>query len=255
MGKYYAVANGRSNGVYNNWSDCKSQVDGYSGAKFKSFATRAEANAFANRNSSTFASQSSYRGSSGGGSYSSSASRGSSPRAIQANSALSGTSSAANSEASRQVVFTDGSSLGNGRSSARAGWGVYWGDGDPRNQSGKVSNGEQTNNRGELQAIDRAVRGIASDAARTGNRRYEIRADSQYARDSVGKWANKWERNGWKTSSGDHVKNQDLIQSTRTSIQNLKASGVDVDITYIKAHAGHEGNEGADRLARDAAGS
>lgn len=30
------------------------------------------------------------------------------------------------------VVFTDGSSLGNGTSTARAGVGVYWGEGDPR---------------------------------------------------------------------------------------------------------------------------
>lgn len=252
MGKYYAVAHGRRNGVYNNWSECKSQVDGFSGAKFKTFATRAEANAFANSGSSSSSGQSGYRGYRGG--------RGGSRihnSSFRGSSGSGGTISSGNSPAGKsiQVVFTDGSALGNGKNSARAGWGVYWGEGDSRNRSGKVSAGEQTNNRGELEAIDQAVREIATDAVTTGNRSYEIRADSQYARNCVLKWANNWERTGWKTSSGEAVKNQDLIQSARASIQDLKQKGVDVNLTYVKAHAGHEGNEGADLLAKSAASS
>lgn len=64
MGKYYAVANGRSTGVFNNWSDCKASVNGYSNASFKSFSTQAEATAFANSGSSSSG------GGGGGSSYS-----------------------------------------------------------------------------------------------------------------------------------------------------------------------------------------
>ncbi len=35
--KYYAVKKGRKNGVYTTWAECKKQVDGFSGAIYKSF--------------------------------------------------------------------------------------------------------------------------------------------------------------------------------------------------------------------------
>lgn len=51
------------------------------------------------------------------------------------------------------IVYTDGSSLSNGKSSARAGLGVWWGDrgeAAERGLSERVPGGLQTNNRGEL---------------------------------------------------------------------------------------------------------
>ena len=36
--KFYAVKKGRTPGVYLTWEDAKKQVDGYSGAEYKSFA-------------------------------------------------------------------------------------------------------------------------------------------------------------------------------------------------------------------------
>ena len=44
--KYYAVKNGYKPGIYDTWAECKAQVDGYSNAKFKSFASLEEAKAF-----------------------------------------------------------------------------------------------------------------------------------------------------------------------------------------------------------------
>ena len=41
--KYYAVKNGRVPGIYNDWNSCKEQVDGYSGALYKSFTSRKQA--------------------------------------------------------------------------------------------------------------------------------------------------------------------------------------------------------------------
>lgn len=41
--KYYAVRVGKTPGIYLTWEDCKSMVDGYPGAKYKSFPTIEEA--------------------------------------------------------------------------------------------------------------------------------------------------------------------------------------------------------------------
>lgn len=46
--KYYAVRVGRIPGIYLNWDDCKKQVDGFKGAKYKSFLSAAEAADFVN---------------------------------------------------------------------------------------------------------------------------------------------------------------------------------------------------------------
>eukprot|EP00112_Aurelia_sp_Birch-Aquarium-sp1_P009974 Seg2153.6 transcript_id=Seg2153.6/GoldUCD/mRNA.D3Y31 product="Ribonuclease H1" protein_id=Seg2153.6/GoldUCD/D3Y31 len=40
---FYAVRSGRNAGIYKTWDECKSQVDGYSGARFKKFRSRDEA--------------------------------------------------------------------------------------------------------------------------------------------------------------------------------------------------------------------
>ncbi len=48
MGKFYAVKEGLVPGVYSTWDECKTQVEHFSGAVYKSFATEAEARAFVN---------------------------------------------------------------------------------------------------------------------------------------------------------------------------------------------------------------
>ena len=48
--KYYAVAKGRKTGIYTTWGDCQKQVNGYSGAVFKSFETEGEAKRFMSGN-------------------------------------------------------------------------------------------------------------------------------------------------------------------------------------------------------------
>lgn len=44
--KVYAVRQGRKVGLFDDWASCKAQVDGYSGAEYKSFRTREEALAY-----------------------------------------------------------------------------------------------------------------------------------------------------------------------------------------------------------------
>lgn len=44
--KFYAVKVGKAPGVYENWGECQAQINGFSGAVFKSFPTKEEALAF-----------------------------------------------------------------------------------------------------------------------------------------------------------------------------------------------------------------
>ena len=41
--KFYVVWQGRNPGIYKSWIECKSQVDGFEGAKYKSFDSQEEA--------------------------------------------------------------------------------------------------------------------------------------------------------------------------------------------------------------------
>lgn len=44
--KFYAVKSGRKPGIYNTWEECRRQILGFSGARYKSFKTLEEAKAF-----------------------------------------------------------------------------------------------------------------------------------------------------------------------------------------------------------------
>ena len=44
--KYYAVRAGRKTGIFETWDECRAQTTGFKGASFKSFPTRAEAEAY-----------------------------------------------------------------------------------------------------------------------------------------------------------------------------------------------------------------
>ena len=43
---YYTVVKGRTNGIFTTWSLCQESVKGYSGALFKKFDTKEEAEMF-----------------------------------------------------------------------------------------------------------------------------------------------------------------------------------------------------------------
>ncbi|MFC5713223.1 ribonuclease H [Thalassorhabdus alkalitolerans] len=52
--KYYVVWEGRKPGIYESWADCQKQVQGFSGARFKSYPSKGEAQkAFGEEKSST----------------------------------------------------------------------------------------------------------------------------------------------------------------------------------------------------------
>jgi ribonuclease HI len=98
-----------------------------------------------------------------------------------------------------------------------------------------------TNNRMELTAVIEAVKAIR------GSCRLRVYTDSSYLKDGITKWIKTWQRNGWRTSSREPVKNKDLWEKL------VEVSGRhEVEWHWVRGHAGHPENERCDRLARAA---
>ncbi|RMJ27867.1 ribonuclease H [Aspergillus sp. HF37] len=140
-------------------------------------------------------------------------------------------------------IYTDGSTLKNGRKFASAGVGVYFGPGDSRNLSEPLKGNRQTNQRAELTAISRAL-----DIA-PRHRDVTIFSDSQYAIKCVTVWCINWRRNNWMTSDRKPVENKDLIEPILAKMEERKALKVKTLFEWVKGHNHDAGNEEADRLA------
>ncbi|MDQ7067527.1 MAG: RNase H family protein [Sulfurimonas sp.] len=99
-----------------------------------------------------------------------------------------------------------------------------------------------TNNTAELGALYESL-SIAKREKEAGNR-VVIKCDSMYSIDCISKWAISWEKKGW-TKKGGAIKNLDIIKKSYYLYNEIKA---EVELSHIKAHAGFEGNELADRM-------
>ncbi|KAF4256635.1 hypothetical protein CNMCM8714_003454 [Aspergillus fumigatus] len=141
-------------------------------------------------------------------------------------------------------IYTDGSALKNGRDTAAAGVGVFFGPGDTsRNVSEPLRGDRQTNQRAELTAILRAL-----DIA-PRHRDVTIFTDSRYAIDCVTVWFVKWRKNNWLTADQKPVENKDLIESILVKIEERNELNVKTLFEWVKGHNRDPGNEAADRLA------
>lgn len=134
-------------------------------------------------------------------------------------------------------IFTDGACRGN---PGPGGWGALLSYGGTTRE---LSGSEQhtTNNRMELLAAITALEALKRPC------QIVLTTDSIYVRDGITRWMAGWKRKGWRTASGAPVKNQDLWQRL-----DAAAARHEVRWEWVKGHAGHPGNEAADRLANEA---
>ena len=112
--------------------------------------------------------------------------------------------------AGEALVWTDGACSGNPGPGGWAAIVVGPGAGEPVELSGGAPH--TTNNRMEYTA---ALEGLRSLPAGSGAC---IVTDSRLMLDSMTKWIHGWKRKGWKTASGDPVKNQDLVTALDAEI-------------------------------------
>lgn len=224
--KVYAVKRGRTTGLFTSWDECRAQVEGFAGAVYKGFASPQEAQAWlfgAGEMASLF---------------------GDEPSAPPMRARTKGTPSAASAPKNTEppadfTVYSDGSCLKN--PDGPGGYAAVIVD----NRTGtarELSGGEPstTNNRMELRA------GIEALSALPPHATVDFYTDSQYMKNAFTKyWLRNWKRNGWRTATGEPVKNQDLWRALDEAFQSHT-----VRFHWVKGHAGNPLNERCDALAR-----
>ena len=135
------------------------------------------------------------------------------------------------------VIYTDGACSGN---PGPGGWGVLMQFGSNEKE---LFGGEEetTNNRMELMAAIKAL-----EAVKPGYKgSITLWTDSTYVLKGITEWIHSWKKRGWKKSDKKPVLNADLWQE----LDDLNKAR-DVTWKWVKGHAGDEGNERADELAR-----
>ncbi|MEX1297998.1 MAG: ribonuclease HI [Desulfotignum sp.] len=220
--KYYAVAAGRTTGIFTSWPIAKAQVEGFPGAIYKSFKTREQAEAFLADPVV------------GKGPKKTGSSR--KPRAKNP------VGSDRDWPDGTIVVYTDGSAIGN---PGPGGYGVViqeQPDGPARELSGGY--GHTTNNRMEMTAVIKALQALQGTGSPV-----VVHSDSRYVVDALTKgWAAGWEKRGWKRSNGQPALNPDLWKQLLPLVHSM-----DVRFVWVRGHSGNPLNERCDELANTAA--
>jgi ribonuclease HI len=137
----------------------------------------------------------------------------------------------------RVTIHTDGACSGN---PGPGGWGVIlqWGDHTRELKGGEA---HTTNNRMELMGAIMALETLKRPCE------VDLHTDSEYLRHGITDWINGWKRNGWRTAARKPVKNSDLWQRLEAAVARHT-----VHWHWVRGHAGHDLNERADELAREA---
>ncbi len=140
------------------------------------------------------------------------------------------------------TIFTDGSSRGNPGPGGFAAI-ITTPEGKVVELGGREE--KTTNNRMELSAALATLRYI-EERGLSGDIR--IYTDSAYLLNGITGWVYAWEKNGWKTKTGEPVLNQDIWQELSGIVfrQKLIRS---IEWIKVEGHAGLRGNERADEIA------
>ena len=213
--KFYAVWAGHTPGIYTTWAEAERQVKGYPKAGFKSFPTRALAEA----------------------AYAQGGAASAAPKAPKVKKANTN-----NNTLSEDVaIYCDGACDPN---PGKAGTGIAIYENNKLSQLWYgLYNPAGTNNTAELLGLHHSLM-FAKEHIEHGHS-VTIYCDSKYSIDCITKWAISWQANGWKKKNGE-IKNLDIIKPAHalyTAIAN------DVQVKHVKGHAGVEGNELADRMS------
>ena len=138
----------------------------------------------------------------------------------------------------KYTIYTDGACSGN---PGPGGWGAVIFDENKKqiNISGKET--MTTNNRMELLAPIMAIKRIKEKSEIT------VYTDSAYLKNGITDWIKKWEKNGWKSSSNQPIKNKDLWLEL-----NKLCSDHSVAWIWVEGHSNNEFNNLADKLATQA---
>lgn len=136
------------------------------------------------------------------------------------------------------IIYTDGACSGN---PGPGGWGsILMYNGNKKELSG--GNKDTTNNIMEITAVLEALKALKFPCE------VDLYSDSAYVVNSFNQgWIYNWLKKGWKTASGESVKNRELWEELYNLTKIHK-----VTFHKVKGHADNEFNNRCDELARNA---
>ena len=146
------------------------------------------------------------------------------------------------------TIFTDGAARGNPDGPGGYGVVIRYEDANGNISEKELSGGypKTTNNRMELMGV---IAGLEEIGTLGEPCQGMIFSDSRYVVDAFEKhWITNWKKNGWKTASGNPVKNQDLWNRLLEALAPHSFR-----FQWVKGHADHPENERCDKLATEAA--
>ena len=209
--KYYAIAAGRTPGIYDNWPAAQAQVTGFPGAKFKGFPTRAAAEVWMKNPAYSQAPKKTAR---------------------QAGPSIADTSP----KTGEVTIYTDGGARYN---PGPGGYGIVQIYNGARKE---LSGGYKltTNNRMELMGCIVALRELEHR-----DKPVMLYSDSSYVVNGIVKgWAKSWRQRGWIKSDKKPAVNPDLWAELLDLVKDLN-----ITFKWVKGHAGNPMNERCDELA------
>jgi ribonuclease HI len=237
---YYVVKIGRQPGIYESWTEAEKHVTGYSGAKYKSFKTLSEAEAWLSDTKPIIVNQNplvkpppisviEIMGTHAHLTLDKDAVLKYDCRKLNIHSII-----YAIMENTTKIlpttwteydntlhVFTDGSYK---KSTNKAGTGIYFGE---SGVSIKLPDGF-TNNQAELIGVLYALQQIKlnMDYLIKDAKSVVVISDSMYCINTVTKWMKAWEKNNWQKANGEAILNPELIQAINTLWQSINKSKV-----------------------------
>ena len=147
---------------------------------------------------------------------------------------------------SKVQIYTDGSARGNPDGPGGYGAVLHFTDSKGVLHERELSAGykKTTNNRMELMAVIAGLEALRYDQCEV-----TIYSDSQYVCNALKLgWAKKWKANNWMRNKKEKALNPELWDRLLTLYDTHE-----VEIVWVKGHAGHPENERCDRLAVAAA--
>ena len=133
------------------------------------------------------------------------------------------------------TIYTDGACTGNPGPGAYGVVMIY------KNARKELSRGfrKTTNNRMELMGL---IAGLSSLQERC---QVTLYTDSKYVADSITQgWAARWQAQGWRRTKKEKALNTDLWEKLLTLVGEHQ-----VNVVWVKGHAGNPENERADAIA------
>lgn len=140
------------------------------------------------------------------------------------------------------VIFGDGACRGN---PGPGGWGFLLITDELFIEKGGRAD-RTTNNEMEITSLLESLKLVRAIAEEGSLLKFYF--DSQYVLKGASAWIWSWLKSGWKTKSGEEVKNKELWKQIAEILSSLKKK-VKIDWYYIEGHSGNAGNDRVDEIA------